>query len=29
MLFDYALGAIAGLAITIYLIYALIKPERF
>jgi K+-transporting ATPase KdpF subunit len=29
MIFDYALGAIATLAITIYLVYALINPERF
>lgn len=29
MLFDFVLGAIASLAITIYLIFALINPERF
>jgi K+-transporting ATPase KdpF subunit len=29
MLFDYALGAIVTVVITIYLVYALIKPERF
>ena len=29
MLFDYVLGAIASLAITAYLTYALIRPERF
>lgn len=29
MIFDYVLGSIATLAITVYLIYALINPERF
>ena len=29
MIFDYALGGIVTLAITIYLIFALINPERF
>jgi K+-transporting ATPase KdpF subunit len=29
MLFDLILGAIASLAITVYLIFALINPERF
>ncbi len=29
MLFDYALGAIATVVILVYLVYALIKPERF
>lgn len=29
MIFDYGLGGIVTLAITIYLIYALIRPERF
>ncbi|HXE29414.1 MAG TPA: potassium-transporting ATPase subunit F [Stellaceae bacterium] len=29
MIFDYTLGSIASLVITVYLIYALIKPERF
>jgi K+-transporting ATPase KdpF subunit len=29
MLFDYVLGTIVALVITIYLVYALIKPERF
>ncbi len=29
MVFDYALGGITALAITIYLVYALIRPERF
>jgi len=29
MTFDYILGALVALAITIYLVYALIKPERF
>ena len=29
MLFDDILGAIVALAITIYLVHALIKPERY
>jgi K+-transporting ATPase KdpF subunit len=29
MLFDYVLGSIVTLVITVYLIYALINPERF
>lgn len=29
MIFDYALGSIASLVITVYLVYALINPERF
>jgi K+-transporting ATPase KdpF subunit len=29
MIFDYILGSIATLAITVYLVYALINPERF
>jgi K+-transporting ATPase KdpF subunit len=29
MTFDYILGSIASLVITGYLIYALIRPERF
>jgi K+-transporting ATPase KdpF subunit len=29
MLFDYILGSVASLAITVYLIFALINPERF
>jgi K+-transporting ATPase KdpF subunit len=29
MLFDYALGGVTTLLITIYLVYALIRPERF
>jgi K+-transporting ATPase KdpF subunit len=29
MIFDYILGSVASLAITIYLVYALINPERF
>jgi K+-transporting ATPase KdpF subunit len=29
MLFDYALGSIVTIAITAYLVYALIRPERF
>ena len=27
--FDYGLGALATLALLVYLIYALIRPERF
>jgi len=29
MTFDYILGAIATVVIMIYLVYALIRPERF
>jgi K+-transporting ATPase KdpF subunit len=29
MLFDYLLGAIVTIVITVYLVYALINPERF
>jgi K+-transporting ATPase KdpF subunit len=29
MIFDYILGSVASLLITVYLIYALINPERF
>ena len=29
MLFDYVLGGIATLAIMTYLVYALLRPERF
>jgi len=29
MTFDYILGAIATIVIMIYLVYALIRPERF
>ena len=29
MIFDYALGSIVSLVITIYLVYALVNPERF
>jgi K+-transporting ATPase KdpF subunit len=29
MLIDYLLGAIVAVVITVYLVYALIKPERF
>jgi K+-transporting ATPase KdpF subunit len=29
MLFDYVLGGIASLAILIYLVYALVRPEKF
>ena len=29
MLFDYVLGSLASLAIIVYLVVALINPERF
>ncbi|MGH7077809.1 MAG: K(+)-transporting ATPase subunit F [Acetobacteraceae bacterium] len=29
MLFDYVLGGIVSVVITVYLVYALINPERF
>jgi K+-transporting ATPase KdpF subunit len=29
MLFDYALGSIVTIVIMVYLVYALINPERF
>ena len=29
MSFDHTLGALISLALTIYLVYALIRPERF
>lgn len=29
MIIDYALGGIVTLALLIYLIYALVRPERF
>ena len=29
MLFDYVLGTIVSVVITVYLVYALIRPERF
>jgi K+-transporting ATPase KdpF subunit len=29
MIFDYILGSLASLVITVYLVYALINPERF
>jgi K+-transporting ATPase KdpF subunit len=29
MLLDYILGSIVTLVITVYLVYALINPERF
>jgi K+-transporting ATPase KdpF subunit len=29
MSFDYVLGGLVSVAITAYLVYALIKPERF
>jgi K+-transporting ATPase KdpF subunit len=29
MIFDYSLGAIVSLAILAYLVYALVRPEKF
>jgi K+-transporting ATPase KdpF subunit len=29
MIFDYVLGSLASVVITVYLVYALINPERF
>ena len=29
MIFDYALGGVVTAAILIYLVYALVRPERF
>jgi K+-transporting ATPase KdpF subunit len=29
MTFDYLLGAAVALGLTVYLVYALIRPERF
>lgn len=29
MLFDYVLGSLVTLLIMVYLVYALIRPERF
>lgn len=29
MIFDYALGGIVTLVIMVYLVYALIRPEKF
>jgi len=29
MLIDYALGAIVTLGLLVYLVYALLRPERF
>lgn len=29
MLFDYVLGSIVTIVIMVYLVYALIRPERF
>jgi K+-transporting ATPase KdpF subunit len=29
MIFDYVLGAIVSVGLLIYLVYALIRPERF
>jgi len=29
MIFDYSLAALVTLGLTVYLTYALIKPERF
>jgi len=29
MIFDYALGSIVSICLLVYLVYALIRPERF
>jgi K+-transporting ATPase KdpF subunit len=29
MIFDYSLGAVVTVAVLAYLVYALIRPERF
>ena len=29
MVFDYVLGAIVSVVIAVYLVYALVNPERF
>ncbi len=29
MIFDYVLGSLVSLLITAYLVYALVRPERF
>jgi K+-transporting ATPase KdpF subunit len=29
MIFDYTLGAFVTIALTVYLVYALMRPERF
>ncbi len=29
MIFDYVLGSIVSVVITVYLVYALVNPERF
>lgn len=29
MTFDYALGAIVSIGLLVYLVYALIRPEKF
>ncbi|MDR3475749.1 MAG: K(+)-transporting ATPase subunit F [Devosia sp.] len=29
MIFDYALAALVTIGITVYLVYALLRPERF
>jgi K+-transporting ATPase KdpF subunit len=29
MIIDYALGAVVAAALLIYLVYALVRPERF
>lgn len=29
MIFDYILGSIVSVVITVYLVYALVNPERF
>ena len=29
MTFDYVLGAIVGVGLLVYLVYALVRPEKF
>jgi len=29
MVFDYVLGAVVSLAILVYLVFALVRPEKF
>jgi K+-transporting ATPase KdpF subunit len=29
MIFDYGLAALVAISITVYLVYALLRPERF
>jgi K+-transporting ATPase KdpF subunit len=29
MIFDYVLGGLVSLAILVYLVYALVRPEKF